>query len=742
MSSTHFVQLTREYRERTRRTRIPSYLEATAVLNATNFVPMTRSREFRTDHRLLNQRLNVQEHNFLYALAGEMRRALTEMVSPHTNSVDLVGGKLLITNLATDNQVFETHYPFRISHLTYETLVNLFVRLVQSNDTLTVFDVKFTFLFTDTTLFAGAGTDRPPPSWVNYFKETWETYTHHGRKINCAAFAIAFFQGTSVQRGRLVPILNKASQIMHDLKWGEYVTDFDILSSIDSYFPDYRICIVHPGMKHFRDTSYQGKDYKFELTRQNCLTPACRKKTIYLLYDVQRKHYALLTSPSYEPFLQQKYGYNYKFCNECLAIYSRYKRCECDDPTAKRLKLTYPKQKCQYCGLIKCKGAGCFRNCRFCGSKFAYGYDKETGEGLDEMNLGHRCIVYKDGEVKKFWKKGDEIKDKNPDYMLWVYDLEASIVQTELPTTYSTEEADEPFECMVINTELAAQHRANLVVCRNAFDEDSEKIFIGENCLDEFIKFLQIENDGYNIAIAHNGSGYDTRLVYDAAIRVEGDAQRIKPIRRGSKFMELRVNNIIFRDSLLFLPSSLSNLAKSFNLPTRKGIFPHLFNTLNNYEYEGAIPDKKYFDLKFIAKSAKDIESFEKWYNQRKNTVWNFKQELIDYCKDDVKILGMLVKIFHDICYAKFNISPWDYVTAPAYVHDVVIRQLSTNLELSDDKEERNIQVQAAMENHWVALLPAEYWFIRKALRGGRTDVRKLRHELTQEEKDRGVSIK
>lgn len=190
------------------------------------------------------------------------------------------------------------------------------------------------------------------------------------------------------------------------------------------------------------------------------------------------------------------------------------------------------------------------------------------------------------------------------------------------------------------------------------------------------------------------------------------------------------------------MPASLSNLAKSFQLDTMKGIFPHLFNTIENYDYVGPLPPKTYFDLKFYAKNQNDVESFDKWYETRKNFVWNFKTELTNYCRDDVKILGKLVKIFHDICVSKFDDSPWSFATAPSYVHSVVIRNLSRNLEMPEDREERAAIITRAIESHWVALVPHEYWFVRKALRGGRTDVRKLRHILTNEEKARGCTIK
>ena len=51
---------------------------------------------------------------------------------------------------------------------------------------------------------------------------------------------------------------------------------------------------------------------------------------------------------------------------------------------------------------------------------------------------------------------------------------------------------------------------------------------------------------------------------------------------------------IYFRDSLLLLPSSLRKLAVAFDVED-KGKFPYNFVQLQNLNYEGPVPDKKYF---------------------------------------------------------------------------------------------------------------------------------------------------
>ena len=166
---------------------------------------------------------------------------------------------------------------------------------------------------------------------------------------------------------------------------------------------------------------------------------------------------------------------------------------------------------------------------------------------------------------------------------------------------------------------------------------------------------------------------------------------------------------------------------------------------MENYGYVGPLPDKKYFDLSFSARSQKDRDEFDAWYDSFTGD-WNFMEQLTSYCINDVLVLQKIVKGYHDIAFANFGMSPWFNATAPSYVHDVFITKLGKDLELPDrieNKEEyRNKVVELAWNSYWAVLKPAEYWFARKALRGGRTEIRKILHTVSDQEWDRGVRIR
>lgn len=352
-------------------------------------------------------------------------------------------------------------------------------------------------------------------------------------------------------------------------------------------------------------------------------------------------------------------------------------------------------------------------------------------------NEAHRCIVYYDTPAKEFRKTGENT-NKEKLYKLWAYDIESKVTITEEKVT-QFEKQNHDFASFTLFEKNMEKQEANLIIFQNVFNLEEKYEYFGSNSLRDFINFMTNHNRGFNICVAHNGSGYDSRLLSEEVSRM---GLKTKSTNTGLKFTELKICNAIFRDSMLHLQGSLAGLAKNFNLPLMKGHFPHLFNSETNYEYNGVLPDVKYFDLTFSAKSQKDIDDFNEWYHERKKTLWNFKHELVSYCRDDVKILALVMVNFHEGCVLKFTLSPWHFSTAPSYCHTVIKKQLSDNLNLPKEKIQRNRIVQQLARNQfWAVLCPQEYWFARKALIGGRTDVRRVFYELSNEEKARGVRI-
>ena len=109
----------------------------------------------------------------------------------------------------------------------------------------------------------------------------------------------------------------------------------------------------------------------------------------------------------------------------------------------------------------------------------------------------------------------------------------------------------------------------------------------------------------------------------------------------GAKVLSFKIGPITFKDSLCFLPFPLSAFVSTFDIKeTKKGYFPHAFNTPQNQGYVGSIPDKQYYDPDGMKPEAK--EKFDAWYEEQqelKGCKFDFKKELLEYCLSDVKLL-------------------------------------------------------------------------------------------------------
>ena len=108
----------------------------------------------------------------------------------------------------------------------------------------------------------------------------------------------------------------------------------------------------------------------------------------------------------------------------------------------------------------------------------------------------------------------------------------------------------------------------------------------------------------------------------------------------GAKVLSFKSKPLKFIDSLYFLPMPLAPFPSTFNLTElKKGFFLHLFNTPDNQQYVGRIPDLKFYDPHGIMTKKK--EELLSWPSRqvRRNVSFTFRQEMIDYCKSDVALL-------------------------------------------------------------------------------------------------------
>ena len=195
------------------------------------------------------------------------------------------------------------------------------------------------------------------------------------------------------------------------------------------------------------------------------------------------------------------------------------------------------------------------------------------------------------------------------------------------------------FESMLLQD---GQHRPNLCVlhrvCTLCMDLPMEegiacdcgrerKIFKGADTVEQFGAYLFTGRLNGCICIAHNSSGYDAHFVLAFVHRMG-----IKPnlMVTGHKILRLEARGVTFIDSLNFFPMALSKLPKAFGLEElTKGFFPHLWNTLENQNYVGAIPDASFYGPDQMSQ-AKRAEFYE-WYDEQRDVTFDLQRELEKY---------------------------------------------------------------------------------------------------------------
>ncbi|CAM4510058.1 unnamed protein product [Leuciscus chuanchicus] len=149
-------------------------------------------------------------------------------------------------------------------------------------------------------------------------------------------------------------------------------------------------------------------------------------------------------------------------------------------------------------------------------------------------------------------------------------------------------------------------------------------------------RFRQPRYKGYCF-IAHYASRFDSFLILEYFCKA---GITIEIIMQGCKLMFMYDETFAQRyiDSYSFFPFALAKMPAALDLTTtEKGYFPHLFNRVENENYFGPYPDKKFYNYDNM--SDKDREKFDAWYSTVEGTFFDFKKELYAYGVNDVVLL-------------------------------------------------------------------------------------------------------
>ena len=284
-------------------------------------------------------------------------------------------------------------------------------------------------------------------------------------------------------------------------------------------------------------------------------------------------------------------------------------------------------RKCEKCGKsmhiskINPKGHICGRKCQTCGVVL-------TREDTD-----HKCYI----------QPLEQEEDSSYDQLLF-FDFEA--------------------------TQEHGIHCPNLCVVH---DEEREvALFQGKDTVKQFCQWLFTPQHKGCIVVAHNFQGYDGYFIKDYLIQ---NAIQYEIIYRGAKSLSLKVPDwgIRFIDSINFIPMALAKFPKTFGQDELcKGYFPHMFNKDENQNYVGPIPCQNDYGVNFMKPGERD--AFIAWHDEQvaNNYRYDFREEIIKYCRSDVDILRKCCLLYREMFRKETDIDPFNKaLTIASYCQEV-----------------------------------------------------------------------
>ena len=213
-------------------------------------------------------------------------------------------------------------------------------------------------------------------------------------------------------------------------------------------------------------------------------------------------------------------------------------------------------------------------------------------------------------------------------------------------------------------------HCPNLCVVH---DEEKEvALFQGKDTVKDFCKWLFTPQHKGCIVVAHNFQGYDGYFINDYLIQ---NAIKYEIIYRGAKSLSMKVPDwdIRFIDSINFIPMALAKFPKTFGQDELcKGYFPHAFNKDENQNYVGPIPCQNDYGVNFMKPGERD--AFMAWHDEQvaNNYRYDFREEIIKYCRSDVDILRKCCLLYREMFRKETGIDPFNKsLTIASYCQEV-----------------------------------------------------------------------
>lgn len=312
------------------------------------------------------------------------------------------------------------------------------------------------------------------------------------------------------------------------------------------------------------------------------------------------------------------------------------------------------------------------------------------------------------------------VKDKNVPPRYFSFDFECMFDESELVWVNVLENNE------IVEKEIPLQkHIINFICCQ---EMGVDEIFTF-NTFESFLMWLEsFTEPGQYMFFAHNMGKYDGRLFFSEYIKLRPKIPQA--IWNGLKILKLNLPMehedvcIDIRDSLLHICQPLDSFPKTFGLDEnsfKKGFFPYTFNTIENQNYVGPIPSIEFFNPRSMKKSRYD--EFNEWYPLQTG-IYDFQKELREYCISDVKLLNAGLQVYQNNAIENTRLDPLVYLT---------IASFALNDFLTNHYDPKKLPIYPISNDLTQRIKPSFH--------GGRTDTRCMLFELTDEEKDAGWKI-
>lgn len=278
-----------------------------------------------------------------------------------------------------------------------------------------------------------------------------------------------------------------------------------------------------------------------------------------------------------------------------------------------------------------------------CGESFCY-------TCMTTRPVSHHCFIPP-------LKNTDNTQNNNANSVSFVfYDFETQ-QHAHLPGDESTR-VHEPNLCVAQRVCLACLKNENIemdcVAC------GKREFIFADQPVGQLVELVTRSPFSKTVCIAHNARGFDAQFILRYLVERK-KSQLPTLIMNGTKIISMKIGDVVFLDSLNYLPMALSALPKAFGFAdsVAKGTFPHFFNRPENQFYIGELPPLHFYspDTMFAGERAKFLE----WYTATKNAgyVFDFAAEFVRYCRTDVTVLRRACLAFRELLIQCGNVCPF-----------------------------------------------------------------------------------